>query len=731
MEIEFIYNQRKIIIEGNLNDKMKEFFLRFSIKTEKDLEKIYFLYNGYKINEDSTLKEISNWDINKGNAIQILVNDISNEDESFENICLKPSKYIICPQCKENIRICIDNYKIKLYECKNNDIIDNISFNDFENTQLINEKKIICQICKNTNKNDSYENKFYRCLSCKINLCPLCKSSHEKTHNIIDYDQKNFICNMHYEGYSSYCKDCKIDICLMCENEHAEHKIISYGRIMPNIKDLKEDINNQKEKISEFIKGIEDIINKLNKLIDNIDIFYKIYTGMIENYENKNRNYCILQNLIDMKTYNNNFYNNFIKINDEKNIIKKFTNLMDIYDKMTKKNNNINNKINLNDEKNQDVYNIENDKENQNTILNSQKNNNKDISQKEKIKENNNDDGNKIDKIMKKNSEIKNQSIKNNYEIFDLSKIKEVTNFKIEKKIKLVIKLKDDRIALTDENNKFYVFNFIKDNNCDINLDIQINNIKKIDLFDDSNLLIQGDISKLIKIKEKEIEVIQILEDMYDGEYKLYKFFYILTNKIIKYNIKPKNKHDLEVFFEFYSYENGKIINQKKSNIIPTDCALINNIYEINENEIIISYTTNGFLNIGLKKAFLFYDIKNNKKIKTLKQTFYISEPCIINKNYLIFQLEKKICLVDLTKRDIVKRISIDQEYAQLAVDSLIFSLNENEFLFENLGKYYQYRIEKDNIILKYKRKIGGSLVGKYIGNLLIIKANNYIYIYE
>ena len=86
---------------------------------------------------------------------------------------------------------------------------------------------------------------------------------------------------------------------------------------------------------------------------------------------------------------------------------------------------------------------------------------------------------------------------------------------------------------------------------------------------------------------------------------------------------------------------------------------------------------------------------------------------------------------MDLTKRDIVKRISIDQEYAQLAVDSLIFSLNENEFLFENLGKYYQYRIEKDNIILKYKRKIGGSLVGKYIGNLLIIKANNYIYIYE
>ena len=219
---------------------------------------------------------------------------------------------------------------------------------------------------------------------------------------------------------------------------------------------------------------------------------------------------------------------------------------------------------------------------------------------------------------------------------------------------------------------------------------------------------------------------------MFYEKVKLYKLFYILSNKIIKYNIKPKNKNDVEVFFDFYSYENGKIINQKKSNILPTDCSLINNIYEINENEILISYTTNGFLNIGLKKAFLFYDIKNNKKIKTLKQTFYISEPCIINKNYLIFQLEKKICLLNLTKRDIVKRISIDQEYAQFAINSLIISLNENDFLFENsFGEFYQYKIEKDNVILKYKRKIGGSLIGKYTGNLLIIKANNYIYIYE
>ena len=55
----------------------------------------------------------------------------------------------------------------------------------------INEGKIICEHCKNFNKNDTYNNKFFRCLTCSNNICPLCKESHNKNHNIIDYEQKN------------------------------------------------------------------------------------------------------------------------------------------------------------------------------------------------------------------------------------------------------------------------------------------------------------------------------------------------------------------------------------------------------------------------------------------------------------------------------------------------------------------------------------------------------------
>ena len=100
------------------------------------------------------------------------------------------SKEIICPKCKENCKIIINNYKIKLYDCKNNHEINNILLDEFNNTQLINELKIICNICNNKNKYKSYNKHFYLCLICKKYICPLCKSIHDNNHKIIDYDKK-------------------------------------------------------------------------------------------------------------------------------------------------------------------------------------------------------------------------------------------------------------------------------------------------------------------------------------------------------------------------------------------------------------------------------------------------------------------------------------------------------------------------------------------------------------
>ena len=102
---------------------------------------------------------------------------------------------------------------------------------------------------------------------------PLCNSKHDKSHNIIDYDDKFYTCDLHYESYISYCDDCKKDICITCEMEHSGHKIISYGSILPNVKKIKEEaknLNDKKEEIKNEIKDILYLFIKISNFFYNL-----------------------------------------------------------------------------------------------------------------------------------------------------------------------------------------------------------------------------------------------------------------------------------------------------------------------------------------------------------------------------------------------------------------------------------------------------------------------------
>ena len=136
-EIEFNYEGAKIIIQGNLDEKLEEIIKRFAIKAQKSKDDLYFLYGGNLINKELTIKEQTSEEDIKRNKICILVNDntdIEYEDNDDINGNLIKSKYIICPECKEIIRILINDYKITLYNCKNGHEIKNILFKDFEKT---------------------------------------------------------------------------------------------------------------------------------------------------------------------------------------------------------------------------------------------------------------------------------------------------------------------------------------------------------------------------------------------------------------------------------------------------------------------------------------------------------------------------------------------------------------------------------------------------------------------
>jgi len=330
-EIQFNYNQNMIKIQcNNLNEKMKDIFNRYAAKSLiNDLSNFYFIYGGNIINPESILSSILSNEDKYRNIMTILVN--SNINLPTENSLIK-SNFVICPECKEPINLKIKNYKINLYGCKNNHNIDNIFFKDYEKSQNLDLKKIICDNCKEKNKFESYKYEFYKCVTCSKNLCVLCKSTHEKEHIIFDYDKRYTLCQNHSESFCFYCKTCKKNLCINCEKKHLNHDIISYGSILPDIEEEKINLNSLKKEIDKFSKNISDIIKRLNILKENMEKYYEIFNNTIKTIENKNRNFEVINNINEI--IKDDILNDLCKINNENNIKNRINLMFDIIDKI-------------------------------------------------------------------------------------------------------------------------------------------------------------------------------------------------------------------------------------------------------------------------------------------------------------------------------------------------------------------------------------------------------------
>ena len=160
------------------------------------------------------------------------------ENTNTEKDLIVPSKEVICPQCGKYILMDINNYKISLYGCENGHTKNDILLNEFENTQLINFSKITCDICGKKRSN-IFENEMDRCINCKKNLCPLCKSNHNKSHSIIKYEQINYTCEDDIDSFTGYCQQCKKHFCMSCEDEHIEHNIVELNQLFQKKKNWK------------------------------------------------------------------------------------------------------------------------------------------------------------------------------------------------------------------------------------------------------------------------------------------------------------------------------------------------------------------------------------------------------------------------------------------------------------------------------------------------------------
>ena len=300
-----------------------------------DNANLYFLYGAENISEqleDLTFGEFAK-DIDKERKkINILAyeKDTGDKKEIEDKKEMVRSKEIICPKCGEKAIINIDKYKVVIFGCKNKHKTEDISFFDFEKNQLIDESKIECSSCKVNNKANVFNKKIFVCNTCKSNFCPLCQLNHDKSHNIIDYSLKDYVCELHNEIYISYCKNCKINLCPICGNSHDnKHEINNYK--LPNKEEKLKEINEFKKKIDTLDIVKEQIIKEINDFIEYMKKYYNLCNDFINNYDIKNRNYEKIENMNNI-ICKDIIYDIDIIINENISLYDKFNKIIEIND---------------------------------------------------------------------------------------------------------------------------------------------------------------------------------------------------------------------------------------------------------------------------------------------------------------------------------------------------------------------------------------------------------------
>jgi len=333
VEVEFAYEGLKVTLYIHRDDSIRTAINLFKKKLNLNIDDLYFLCNGRSINENEMDKKISylckDFQYNK---IMILVCGRPDKNEFDYN---NKSNDIICPKCKEICKYEIRDYRIKLYGCKKEHIVNNIKLDEYMNTQNIDLSKIKCDQCNSQTKLNTFNNVFYICLDCKKNLCPLCRFKHDNKHRIINYDDKNYICYKHNEKFRNYCKDCNMNICSLCIKEHTNHMILPYWNMFINIENIRRNINILKEVIKTFKTNSEIIITKIKKIMDNMDIFYRINNDFLNKYKENHISYQTLNNLIEI---NRSITNEIDNIRYKYNFGYNLNQLLYLYTEMNDKN---------------------------------------------------------------------------------------------------------------------------------------------------------------------------------------------------------------------------------------------------------------------------------------------------------------------------------------------------------------------------------------------------------
>ena len=616
-DIVFIFNSIPTTIQCKKDDYMKDICQKFATKVGADLSDTYFLYGGKVVDLKLKLDNILSENDKKSNNIKILVYSNDTKDDNLNNI--EYSKEIICPKCGKICLINFQDFKISISGCKDNHNLKDMALKEFENSQKIDSSKIICKDCKNNNKKEAYN--FYVCLTCKKDLCPLCMSKSHKEHDTIEYDKKNYICNVHNESFNSFCQKCNDNLCMFCESEHKDKEnMIDYRDILPKKDILKTQLNGLKNIFNKFKQRIKEITDILESINANIEIYYNINDNLIKNFEKKYRNFQILKNMNMIINNNSDFLNKLETLVNENKIVNFFDKTMNMF-KI----------INSQPKKNEEQ------KKDDNNIIQQ----NKEYSNKKEKKENKNINENNIMRKADIDEEVKTLNIK-----FDKKRIEKIIDIKQAKSFYIEdIKIKNtgnnaikNIYLIIDEKNSSNEIKFLDNNNKESNV-YKIVMDKQFEPNNTKNFKIN------LNIKNPKPE-------------KIYKMF-IFINEKDKVNPKSKILYEtLEISVKISHLEDPIKIKQKMAIQI---CEKLKRDYPkyvtlIDEKEIINKYMNDTF-DINKYKSSL------EKKIKELnleqKQNDQKAEKIYNQLNLYNLKINKNEII------DFIKKQNFDKEKAQ------------------------------------------------------------------
>ena len=125
-----------------------------------------------------------------------------------------------------------------------------------------------------------------------------------KNHMIINYDDKNYKCIKHNDIFTKFCKTCNQNLCLVCDSEHSNHDILDLSKILIKKDDFNKILKELKESIDKYKYKIKVIKEIFDKMINIMDMHYKINNDIYNNYNTNKRNYYNLLNIYNLKNNN-------------------------------------------------------------------------------------------------------------------------------------------------------------------------------------------------------------------------------------------------------------------------------------------------------------------------------------------------------------------------------------------------------------------------------------------